>query len=93
MPTIIEIKNPKLTYCNKYETHCPCHKCKKFLLYPKNPLLYHCLGKRKTICTNCPGPKDIFKKYPSYKDRLTCEEMILSHEYINRDKPIKFTRK
>jgi hypothetical protein len=30
MPTTIEINNPYLTYCKKYDVHCECPKCHIF---------------------------------------------------------------
>ena len=29
MPTILEIQEPKMTYCKKYNIHCECAKCEK----------------------------------------------------------------
>ena len=28
MPTLTEITDPKYTYCNKFDVHCPCVKCR-----------------------------------------------------------------
>jgi len=51
MPTITEIQNPNLTYCQKYDLYCPCikcdgnhHTCIK-VLYPTNS------------CDKCLGPE------------------------------------
>jgi len=59
MTTVLEIQEPKMSYCKKYDIHCECPKCKKhtsgtcfkfkFLSWP------HPTG---DYCTDiCMGPK------------------------------------
>ena len=48
MPTILEIQDPKWTYCKVYEDHCLCPKCKG-------------RGQYCSSCTNCEKRYDNFK--------------------------------
>ena len=55
MSTILEIQKPHLTYCEKYDIHCPCIKCND----PKHKTL--CI---KFICSNCSNKNENY--YPTY---------------------------
>lgn len=52
MPTLIEINNPSLIYCKKYDVHCVCVSCIKTIddINPEATL--------KTQCERCKGPQE-----------------------------------
>jgi len=77
MPTILEIQKPELTYCQKWDLHCPCIKCegentwscikrdmKNYLAHPTHPT-HPTHPIHKTCCTCCDlcrGPNETSKK-------------------------------
>jgi len=50
MPTLTEITKPYLTYCQKYDIHCPCPKCNSSI---------SCFHKGGKYCKACAGPNKI----------------------------------
>ena len=81
MPTITEINNPDVKYCQQYELHCPCYNC-------GNP---ECFGDRAKICDNCAGPFSIEEAKKIFKrDNVSnnmCFLLRLSHSRVNGDDP------
>ena len=70
MTTITEIQKPELTYCDKYDLHCPCIKCNnprhkaicmKFVYTKDNsfkPPLLSYAQLTQYFCNNCKGPNN-----------------------------------
>lgn len=68
MTTILEIQKPHLSYCKKYDIHCPCIKCTnpqhkaicmKFVYTKDNsfkPPLFSFYVQLTQFCNNCKGP-------------------------------------
>jgi len=91
MTTILEIQKPELTYCQKYDVHCPCPKCgepkhwscKKLWMDVKLKQFYP----EPLFCDNCKGPtyetpedellRQIFKEQKS----STCPNEVAPKEY------------
>jgi len=64
MPTVTEIKFPYISYCEKWDIHCPCVKC-------KNPvqICRKKLSGLETHCEMCLGPnKNPDPEDPDYND-------------------------
>ena len=64
MPTITEIRNPKLTYCKITDSHCLCPKCKMCLqcrlckkYHELNPLTLYQLYQLYQPVLNCKDPR------------------------------------
>jgi len=58
MPTPLELKNPELTYCAKWNIHCPCLHCIKELYQLHPPLHLTNMSMKKELeiqCENCTG--------------------------------------
>lgn len=79
MPTPIEIKEPRLTYCKDREEHCLCPKCKQFDKCHHS--CDHCQTAEKIIA------KGTFKDFPTVMQALNSSSKIIK---IPNDCPFRY---
>jgi len=75
MPTITEIQNPDLTYCQKYDVYCYCPKCED----PTTSCVKHYF--HEDHCQKCVGPNEADMEYMT-EDVYECEWKIFADEEI-----------
>ena len=91
MSTILEIQKPELTYCKKYDLHCPCPKCKppKHWNCGKCWLEYINYNYEKfNFCDVCKGPLDLENLEPK-----TLESKLLDKIFAHTPCPQKINPK